>query len=428
VLSHLPHLDALRRKAQAVSRIGIGKQAVQRAAAADTSPAGTDDDHSLPALFARHAITHFQCTPSMATMLAADDAARPGLGRLRHMMVGGEAFPPVLATTLHNLVAGRVTNMYGPTETTIWSAVGDLDGTAGTSVSIGRPLPNQRVYVLDARQRPLPPGIAGELFIAGDGVVRGYWQRQGLTAERFLPDPARTGERMYRTGDLGRHLEDGRLECLGRVDQQVKIRGYRVELGEIEALLRGHAGVRDAAVLLREDSPGDQRLVAYVRVHDGKEVPTEGLVSWLRRQLPEFMVPSAYVFLAALPLTPNGKLDRRALPAPQSQARSTQAYAPPRNEVEAMVSEIWQRALGIPQVGTQDNFFDIGGHSLLVVQVLKELRERLARPIQMTDLFRYTTIEALASFLGGEEAAPRGSERGRSRADARRSAMQRRRN
>jgi acyl carrier protein len=165
-----------------------------------------------------------------------------------------------------------------------------------------------------------------------------------------------------------------------------------------------------------------------VRVHDGKEVPTEDLVSWLRRQLPEFMVPSAYVFLAALPLTPNGKLDRRALPAPQSQARSTQAYAPPRNEVEAMVSEIWQRALGIPQVGTQDNFFDIGGHSLLVVQVLKELRERLARPIQMTDLFRYTTIEALASFLGGEEAAPRGSERGRSRADARRSAMQRRRN
>lgn len=427
VLAHLPHLDELRRKAQDIHGTRFGTEPVLAAAHTDASRATASDDHSLPALFARHAITHFQCTPSMATMLVADDDARPHLGQLRQMMVGGEAFPPALAQALHTLVAGRVTNMYGPTETTIWSAVGDVDGTAGTSVPIGRALPNQRLYVLDAQQRPLPPGVAGELFIAGDGVVRGYWHRPTLTAERFLPDPAHPGARMYRTGDLGRHLEDGRLECLGRVDQQVKIRGYRVELGEIEALLRGHPAVRDAAVLLREDVPGDQRLVAYIRVHDGAEVTPEELATSLRRELPEFMVPSAYVFLAALPLTPNGKLDRRALPAPQLKARGERAHTPPRNEVEALVSDIWQRALGIEHVGTRENFFDIGGHSLLVVQVLKELRERLARPIQMTDLFRYTTIEALATFLGGEDAAPRGSERGRSRADARRAAMQRRR-
>ncbi|WP_372529144.1 MupA/Atu3671 family FMN-dependent luciferase-like monooxygenase, partial [Piscinibacter sp.] len=246
VLEHLPYLNGLRAAAQRVSAV---------------EAANDEADHSLPTLFQRHKVSHFQCTPSMATMLVSDPMAQPGLAALRQMMVGGEAFPPDLAHSLARAVAGRVTNMYGPTETTIWSAVGDVGGANPlpvNNVSIGRPLPSQSIYILDDRQQPLPPGLAGELVIGGAGVVRGYWQRPELSAERFLPDPfaGRSGARMYRTGDLARFLPDGRVECLGRVDHQVKIRGYRVELGEIEALLRGHERVLEAAVVLREDVPG----------------------------------------------------------------------------------------------------------------------------------------------------------------------------
>jgi natural product biosynthesis luciferase-like monooxygenase protein len=410
VLEHLPYLTQLRELAQ-------------------QSQDADDADYSLPALFQRYPITHFQCTPSMATMLVADAQARPGLQALRHMMVGGEAFPPELARNLASLVRGRVTNMYGPTETTIWSSVGDVGGGQPlpvNNVSIGRPLLNQAIYVLDDYQQPLPPGIPGELVIGGAGVVRGYWQRPELTAERFLPDPFATvpGARMYRTGDLARFLPDGRLECLGRVDFQVKIRGYRVELGEIEALLRNQPNVLEAAVVLREDTPGDQRLVAYIRPPAGTEADAEALKAALRQQLPDFMVPSIFVSLAEMPLTPNGKIDRKSLPAPRvSEIKATAAYAPPKSQVESTIAEIWQRALGLPKVGTRDNFFDIGGHSLLVVQVLKELREKFSKPVQMTDLFRHTTIEALAKFLSSEETQAAGSSRGKARAEARRAAM-----
>ncbi len=414
VLEHLPWLDQLR-------------DSVQRAAARTATVDA--DDFSLPALFARYPITHFQCTPSMATMLAADPTARPGLTALRQMMVGGEAFPPELARALRTLVGGRVTNMYGPTETTIWSSCGDVEAALASNVSIGTPLANQSLYILDRQQQPLPVGLAGELVIGGRGVVRGYWQRSELTAEKFLPDPfAGGGGRMYRTGDLARFLPDGRVECLGRTDHQVKIRGYRVELGEIEALLREADGVLEAAVVLREDTPGDQRLVAYYRVRAGSAPQAEQLREALRRQLPDFMVPSAFVELATLPLTPNGKLDRKALPAPQAQAVAGAAYQPPQGGLEAQIAAIWQRLLGVEKVGVRDNFFDIGGHSLLVVQVLKELRELVDRPLQMTDLFRHTTVEALARFLGGDD--DDGADavgRGQSRAEARRAALNRRR-
>ncbi len=409
VLEHLPYLNELRSAAQQVDQPQVG-------------------DFSLPALFERHGVTHFQCTPSMATMLATDPQARPGLQALRHMMVGGEAFPAELARNLKALVGGRVTNMYGPTETTIWSAVGDVGGDSPlpvNNVSIGRPLLNQTVYVLDAYQQPLPPGIAGELIIGGAGVVRGYWQRAELTAEKFLPDTfaGAHGARMYRTGDLARFLPDGRIECLGRVDHQVKIRGYRVELGEIEALLRNQPQVREAAVVLREDVPGDQRLVAYVCSTAGSEADAEALKVALRQQLPEFMVPSAFVSLTELPLTPNGKIDRKALPAPRPAETKSASYAAPTNEAEQMITEIWQRALGLAKIGTRDNFFDIGGHSLLVVQVLKELREKVSKPVQMTDLFRHTTIEALAKFVVGEAEPSVALNRGKARAEARRAAM-----
>ena len=410
VLEHLPYLTQLRELAQQAEE-------------------NVDGDFSLPALLERHKVTHFQCTPSMATMLVSDSQARPGLQALRQMMVGGEAFPPELARNLASLVTGRVTNMYGPTETTIWSSVGNVGGDVPlpvNNVSIGRPLLNQTMYVLDDRQQPLPPGIAGELVIGGAGVVRGYWQRPELTAERFLTDPFATahGARMYRTGDLARFLPDGRLECLGRVDFQVKIRGYRVELGEIEALLRNQPQVLEAAVVLREDTPGDQRLVAYVRSTAGAELDSDALKNGLRQQLPDFMVPSIFVSLAEMPLTPNGKIDRKSLPAPKvNEIKATAAYAAPKGQVETMITEIWQRALGLSKIGTRDNFFDIGGHSLLVVQVLKELREKVSKPVQMTDLFRHTTIEALAKFLSSEETQAAGSNRGKARAEARRAAM-----
>ncbi len=415
VLEHLPYLNQLREYSQ------------QPAA-----PAAIDDeDYSLPALLKRHKVTHFQCTPSMATMLAADAEARSSLSALKQMMVGGEAFPPELATELKSLVAGRVTNMYGPTETTIWSSCGDVEGKGAPSVSIGHALVNQQLHILDANQQRLPIGVAGELVIGGAGVVRGYHNRADLNAQVFLPDPYAdtTNARMYRTGDLARYLPDGRLECLGRVDHQVKIRGYRVELGEIEALLRQHQTVMEAAVILREDTPGDKRLVAYVRCHTVAELDAATLKTFLKEQLPDFMVPSIFVALHELPLTPNGKIDRKQLPKPQTVAVASDDAKAPENDVEIMLADIWKRALDVPSVGVRDNFFDIGGHSLLIIQVLKELRDNIAKPIQMTDLFKYTTIEALARFIGSDSDSDgrQSLDQSQARAAARKASVGRRR-
>jgi natural product biosynthesis luciferase-like monooxygenase protein len=407
VLQHLPWLDQLRSLAQSAASA----------------------DHSLAGLLRDEKVTHFQCTPTMATMLASDADSRPGLAGLKHMMIGGEALPPDLARTLADLVTGRVSNMYGPTETTIWSTVGGVDVgaiTPANTVSIGVPLLNQSVQVLDARQQPMPVGIAGEIVIGGKGVARGYWQRPELTAEKFISAP-HEDTRLYRTGDLGRFLPDGRLECLGRLDQQVKIRGFRIELGEIEALLREQDGVAESAVVLRELAPGDQRLIAYVRTRSGSDADPESLRAALSGHLPDFMIPSAVVSLKAMPLTPNGKIDRKALPLPRRNESAPEAGTAtggtnPTSNAEGLVMDIWQRALGLNQIGVRDNFFDIGGHSLLVIQVLKELRDKVARPIQMTDLFRHTTIESLARFIEGDAGADSAAVRGRSRAEARRAA------
>jgi acyl-CoA synthetase (AMP-forming)/AMP-acid ligase II len=350
-------------------------------------------------------------------------------------MVGGEALAPDLARKLAATVKGRVSNMYGPTETTVWSTSADLDRdflTPAGTVTIGTPLRNQVMHVLDEFQQRLPPGVAGELVIGGLGVTRGYWQRPELTSERFMPDgfvATPGGARMYRTGDLGRWLPDGSIEFLGRRDQQVKIHGYRIELGEIETRLRESPDVADAVVILREDSPGDKRLVGYVQAAKGTKPDAEVLRQRLAAEMPEFMVPSAIVAVSQLPQTPNGKIDRKALPAPP---RGGQIAAPatadrqPRNKLESLVADIWRRVLGLNEIGLRDNFFDIGGHSLLIIQVLKELREKVPRPIQMTDLFRHTTIESLGRFLeSGDTQADSASQRGRSRADARRAAVTR---
>jgi non-ribosomal peptide synthetase component F len=363
-------------------------------------------------------------------MLVEDPACAAGLAKLEHLLLGGEALPPALAQRLAALGVRRISNVYGPTETTVWSAADRVDAKVlAASTPIGRPLRGQSLYVLDPRQQPLPQGLTGELVIGGGGVTAGYWQRPELTRERFLPDPFRplsADAWMYRTGDLGRLREDGRYQCLGRVDSQVKIRGYRIELGEIEARLCALPGIAEAAVVLREDSPGDQRLVAYVRA-PGLDAPAlEQRREALSAQLPDFMRPSAILALANLPRTPNGKLDRRALPAPVVRVESG-VPAVALQGTEAVVAELWCRALGRSQVGSRDNFFDLGGHSLLVVQLLGELRQRFDRPIQMTDLFRYTTVESLARFLGDSEPAETAADRARARAQGRQALLARRR-
>lgn len=410
VLAHLPHLNALREQSM---------------------PAAAGGDASLADLMARHRVTHLQCTPSMARMLAADDAARAGLAKLSCMMVGGEAFPPTLARDLAGLVQGKVMNMYGPTETTIWSAVHTVGKDASGVIPLGRPLANQQVHIVDSRLQPLPPGVPGELAIGGDGVVRGYFQRPDLTAERFVPNTvSQQGGRLYRTGDLARwrHNDDGSgvLEFLGRLDHQVKVRGYRIELGEIEAALAEQAGVAQAVVMAREDQPGDARLVAYLVARGGASLDGTALRDALRERLPEFMLPSAFVILGEFPHTPNGKIDRKALPAPDaaSPAASTAEFVAPTGDLESQIAEVWKDVLKLATVGTRDNFFDLGGHSLLAVQAHRRLKEALRRDLSITDIFRFPTIQSLATYLA--DGSQGGAQQGSDRAQGRRAAMQRR--
>ena len=268
------------------------------------------------------------------------------------------------------------------------------------------------MYVLDARYRPVPAGVVGELYIGGAGLARGYLNRPGLTAERFLPDPVgnEPGGRLYRTGDLARWLPDGRLECLGRIDHQVKVRGHRIELGEIEAILAKHPGVRQAAVVAREDTPGDRRLVAYL-VGDVPEVGE--LRSWLRRALPEYMVPALYHVLDALPLTPNGKVDRSALPAPEPVERDLgRSLVPPRGPIEEAVAPIWAEVLGQPasRVGIHESFFDLGGHSLLAAQLMSRLRDLFGVELPLRTLFEDPTVAGVARWIEEARRAGHGLE------------------
>ena len=255
-------------------------------------------------------------------------------------------------------------------------------------VPIGRPIANARIYILDANRAPVPVGVAGELYIGGAGVARGYLNHPELTAERFIASPFVAGDRLYKTGDLARYLPDGNIEYLGRNDFQVKIRGFRIELGEIEARLSEFPAVRDAVVLAREDVPGEKRLVAYYTTRDGEEVGVEALRSHLLAALPEYMVPAAYVHLESLPLTANGKLDRKALPAPDGSAYAVHVYEPPVGAVEEAIARIWSELLNVERIGRNDNFFDLGGHSLLAVRVLSRLRQVCNADVNLTRALR----------------------------------------
>ncbi|HEY0739356.1 MAG TPA: amino acid adenylation domain-containing protein, partial [Herpetosiphonaceae bacterium] len=408
----------------------------------------------LIAWLAAQAITLcFMPTPLAEAVIAEPDAARLPV---RALLTGGDLLHPCDWSRLPY----PIVNHYGPTENTVVATCGVATGDSAALPTIGRPIANTQVYLLDAQMQPVPIGVSGELYIGGAQLARGYRSRPALTATQFIPDPFSEipGARLYRTGDRARYRADGQIEFLGRTDDQVKLRGYRVELGEIETSLRQHLDVRDAVVLLREDRPGDRRLVAYVvgeqrnkagalwakeqtenqeprtkNLEPGTESSPspagrplgleregepatagqggrgdEGLLSslraFLRERLPEYMLPSAFVQLDALPLTANGKIDRRVLPAPETgRDESAAPLVAPRSSIEQAIAAVWQEVLDVERVGVHDNFFDLGGHSLLLAQVHTRLRELLRADLALVDLFRYPTISALAAYLAEEQ-------------------------
>jgi natural product biosynthesis luciferase-like monooxygenase protein len=394
VLSSLEHLNSLRQSAQAPTT-------------------ARREDYSIPAQMARHGVTHFQCTPSLAAMLLEDPRAFPALRSLKKLLLGGEALSASLIQRLE--VSGDILNMYGPTETTIWSTT-DAVKQDGSSVTIGRPIANTQIHIVDKSFQPVPAGVPGELLIGGAGVVRGYFNRPDLTAEKFVPNPfadnnvTNGDSRLYRTGDLARFLPDGRIEFLGRLDHQVKLRGYRIELGEVEAALRQYPDVKDCVSIVREDVPGDKRLVAYVVLQPRKQLQANSLREHLKSKLPDYMIPSAFVPLETLPLTPNGKVDRKVLPSPRAVAEPEKESAAPKTELEQTVAKISSELLGVPKIGLRENFFELGGNSLLATQLIARLRETLSVDLPLRIAFEFPNVESLAKAIstsdGSGEAEP----------------------
>ncbi|WP_444546339.1 amino acid adenylation domain-containing protein [Archangium lansingense] len=320
---------------------------------------------------------------------------------VRTVNLAGEPLAGALVRAMEEALPGveRVLNLYGPTEDTTYSTYAQVPKHTKREPTIGRPLKGTQAYVLDGEMKPVPVGVAGELYLGGEGQGRGYFGRPELTAERFVPNPYGEGERLYRTGDRVRWVEGGELEYLGRIDQQVKVRGFRIELGEVEAVLRGHEGVREAVVVVREDGAEGKKLVGYV-VPEGRAPEAAELRQSAREKLPEYMVPSAFVVLEVLPLTPNGKVDRKALPAPEGLRPTLESsFVAPRDALELQLVRIWEELLGLQPVGLQSNFFEQGGHSLLGMRLMSMIRERLGRSLPVAALFQSPTLEELAVRL-----------------------------
>ncbi|HEY0546553.1 MAG TPA: amino acid adenylation domain-containing protein [Pyrinomonadaceae bacterium] len=319
-------------------------------------------------------------------------------------------------------------NAYGPTESTVCASLRKCEASdERRAPSIGRPIANMEIYILDRRGNPVPVGVPGELYIGGAGLARGYHNRPALTAEKFVPHPfsREPGARLYRTGDLVRYLPEGDIEFLGRMDFQVKVRGFRIELEEIESVLNGHPSVRQNVVVTREDTPGEKRLIAYV-VTDGQPLTVEQLRGYLKEKLPAYMIPSVFLVLKNFPLTPSGKIDRKALPAPDgSRLQLAAEFVGPQTDIERELSAIWQEALRVERVGTHDNFFDLGGHSLLMLKVHGRLQARLDRELSLMSLFKYPTVSALARYLSDEEDEPPAVRQSLDRAQKQRAALER---
>lgn len=367
------------------------------------------DGKQLQTWIERSGVTMIQATPATYRLLL--DTGWQGVPQAK-VLVGGEAFPTDLAKQLLTQCAS-LWNVYGPTETTVWATVYPVtketlsSQSAEGAVSIGRPISNTQVYVLDAALRPVPTGVPGELCIGGKGLSDGYWQRPRLTAERFVPNPFANGTSssvLYRTGDLVRYFPDGNLQFLGRIDSQVKIRGFRVELGEIEAILLQHPQIHETAVVMHEGTPGDQRLIAYYVTQHDEPPDTSQIRHFLQDKLPHYMIPALFIQLEILPLTANGKIDRRALPAPtNARPQLGQDFVAPRSALEEELAALLAEVLGLDRVGLRDNFFELGGHSLLLAQFHQRLQTELHYQIPITDLFRHPTLESLAASLDANQ-------------------------
>ena len=363
-------------------------------------PEGHRDTAYLVRAVIEHGVTELQLVPSLLEMLVLE----PELERattLERLFVGGEALSRSLVDRFQARRGIDVINLYGPTECAVQTVVWTAEKTArGAMEPIGRPIDNTRLYIVDAAGQPVPIGVAGELQIGGLSVGRGYLGRADLTAEKFLRDPFSDDPqaRLYRTGDLCRYLPDGVVEYLGRIDTQVKLRGFRVELGEIESLLSSLPEVREALVVVREDTPGDQRLVAYIVPSNGAPPAVAALRAALRTKLPEFMVPAVYVVLQAMPLAPNGKIDRRALPVPEVGLPGDDGFVAPRSPTEVAIAEIWSEVLGVARVGVHHDFFELGGHSLLATKVMARIAQTLRVELPLRTLFEVKTVAGLSEI------------------------------
>lgn len=358
------------------------------------------DGKKLIGLIEEYGVTVMQGTPAIWRILL--EAGWTGTKNLK-ILCGGEAFPPELAAKLLTH-SKEVWNMYGPTETTIWSTVYLIEQEENP-IPIGHPIGNTAVYILDSYLNPVPEGASGELYIGGDGLARGYYNRDELTAERFIRNPfeKEKGARMYRTGDLVRYRKDGNIEYLGRLDHQVKVRGFRIETGEIETVLNGHPQIQTSLVVAKENKAGINQLIAYLISEDKAGFNVSELRRFLKETLPDYMIPEHFVTMEAFPQTPNGKIDRKVLPDPEyTRPEMENEYIRPRSETEKQIARIWGEVLGMEQIGIQDNFFELGGNSMLMVQVQRRLSEEFeGRDIGIVELFQYPTVAAFASYLDG---------------------------
>ncbi|MFQ5631160.1 MAG: amino acid adenylation domain-containing protein, partial [bacterium] len=386
-----------------------------------------------------------------------------GLRGVRQLLAGGDVLSVAhIKKVMRELPHCQLINGYGPTENTTFTCCHPFTGESelGHTAPIGRPVANTQVFILDSTMQPVPIGVAGDLYTGGDGLARGYLNRPELTAEKFIPSAElgvgsrewrmRNAEcgvdneyselripnselgtpksefRIYKTGDRAKYRADGTIDFLGRTDFQVKIRGFRIELGEVEAMLAQHPAVRNAVVMAREDEPGAKKLVAYVIADDAQKVSTGELRSRLQESLPDYMVPSAFVMLETFPLDANGKVDRAKLPAPEGVRQVETEFVAPKSEIEQTVAKIWREVLKIDKVGLHDNFFDLGGHSLALIQAHSKLKAALSKDIPMVDLFKYPKVSALAKYLSDESPQQNGTQQAQTRAEKRRAAMQRR--
>ena len=358
----------------------------------------TFDGRLLTQLLEQSGVTIMQATPTTWRVLL--ESGWEGSPKLK-VLVGGEALSADLARQLA-MRCGAVWNMYGPTETTIWSSVYKVEGRDEKLVPIGTPIANTTFYILDSNRQPVIEAAEGELYIGGEGLARGYFERAELTAEKFVSDPfsSQPGARLYRTGDLARYKPDGNVEFLGRIDHQVKIRGFRIELGEIEAVLEQHSGVNQAVVIAREDTPGDKRLVAYFVPETPCTVTSAELRQHAGKQLPDYMTPTAFVQMEKLPLTPNGKVDRKALPLPMVNDFEAQTeFIPPRDSTERKLVQLWEEVLGIRPISVTANFFELGGRSILAARLFTRILRTFGEELPLSTLFRSPTVEQLAKEL-----------------------------